>query len=104
LALELVLTGEPMAAERARELGLVNRVCEPGQATEAALALAAQIAQNAPLAVWAAKQIAYASVELPVADAFAWQQPLVKSIRDSDDAREGIAAFAEKRQPVWQGR
>jgi enoyl-CoA hydratase/carnithine racemase len=104
IALELVLTGEPLKASRARELGLINRVCDSGRAREVALELAAQIAQNAPLAILAAKQILHEAVELSIQDAFARQQPTVQLVRESEDAREGTLAFIEKRLPVWRGR
>jgi enoyl-CoA hydratase len=104
VALELILTAEPITAERGYALGLVNQLCEPGQGRETALALAARIAANAPLAVRAAKRIASDSTNLSMADAFANQQPIVQMVRESEDAREGTRAFVEKRAAEWQGR
>ena len=104
IALEHVLTGAPLTADRARELGLVSRVCEPGDAQEVALGLAGEIAQNAPLAVRAAKQIVGDSLDVPFAVAFTAQQPKVQMVRESEDAREGMLAFIEKRPAVWRGR
>ena len=104
VALEMVLTGEPIGAERARELGLVSRVVEAGTALDAARGLAAAIAANAPLAVRTSKRIAYESADWPLAEAFERQQPIVQVVRDSEDAREGARAFVEKREPVWAGR
>ena len=104
IALELALTGGPLSAERSSELGLINRLCEPGAALEVALALAAEIAQNAPLAVRSAKQIIRESLDLPVVEAFRQQQPAVAIVRGSEDAHEGALAFVEKRSPAWQGR
>lgn len=104
LAMEAALTGRPLTATRCAELGLVNRVVPDGTARDAALELAALIAQNAPLAVQASKQVVTLSAEWPEADAFARQEPLVDPVRRSADAREGARAFAEKRAPRWQGR
>jgi enoyl-CoA hydratase/carnithine racemase len=104
IASELMLTGDPISAARAYELGLVNVICEPGHAVQGALELAARIAKNAPLALRTAKRIVNETLALPVADAFAHQAPLVQAVRDSEDAREGTQAFVEKRAPAWQGR
>jgi enoyl-CoA hydratase/carnithine racemase len=103
-ALELILTGEPMSAERAAELGLVTRLAEAGGALEAALELARRIAVNAPLAVRISKQVVRAAQGVTQEEAFVAQQPLMATIRASDDAREGALAFVEKRAPVWSGR
>src|SRR4051794_12619374 len=81
VALELVLTGEPLPASRAHELGLVNRLCAPGTAQDVALELADQIALNAPLAVCAAKWIHHSSAELSIAEAFLRQQHTVETVR-----------------------
>jgi enoyl-CoA hydratase/carnithine racemase len=104
VALEMLMTGEPISAQRAHKLGLVVRLAEPGLALEVARELAASIAANAPLAVRTAKRIAYEAADWPLGEAFARQQPIVQVVRDSEDAREGTRAFAEKRQPVWTGR
>jgi enoyl-CoA hydratase len=104
IALELVLTGEPLPAPRAHELGLVNRLCAPGAVQDVALELARQIAQNAPLAVCAAKRVHHTSAGLEIAEAFLRQQHTVERVRQSEDAREGTLAFVEKRAPVWHGR
>ncbi|GAC1435037.1 MAG: crotonase/enoyl-CoA hydratase family protein [Solirubrobacteraceae bacterium] len=102
IAMELTLTGDPMLAERAAELGLVNRLAEPGQAVEVALELAARITPNAPLALRASKQILKAGWS---EDEF-WdrQGQVTAPVFGSEDAREGATAFAEKREPVWKGR
>jgi len=104
VALEMLMTGEPISAQRAHKLGLVVRLAEPGLALEVARELAASIAANAPLAVRTAKRIAYEAADWPLGEAFARQQPIVQVVRDSEDAREGTRAFVEKRQPVWTGR
>ncbi len=104
LAMEVVLTGDMLSAERAFQHGLVNRLVEPGQALDVALKLAASIAQNGPLAVQTAKQIITASRDWSQADMFDLQRPRVAHIFTSADAKEGATAFAEKREPVWQGK
>lgn len=101
VALEMLLTGSPIAAERAYELGLVNRVVPRGDALRAALELATTIAANAPLAVRTAKQLVEESALWPMTEAFDRQEPLVAVVRSSRDATEGALAFVEKRDPVW---
>ena len=103
-AMQVILTGEPLAAERAYQLGLVNELVAPGQAEEAALALAAKICENAPLAVWASRKVV-AAVE-GNDDATLWKlsDESMKGIMGSEDLKEGLAAFAEKRAPQWKGR
>lgn len=104
VAMELALTGEPIGADRAYQVGLVNRVSEPGQALHDALQLARRIAGNGPLAVQTAKRVIAQSGDWPVAEMFDRQRPLIADIFTSDDAREGATAFAEKRAPKWTGR
>jgi enoyl-CoA hydratase len=103
VAMEMALTGELVSAARAYELGLVNRVCEDGGAVAAALELAGVVAANGPLAVETSKRIVDELVELPEAEAWVRQQEFIDLIMGSADAREGAAAFAEKREPVWTG-
>lgn len=104
IAMEMALTGDPIAAERAHELGMVNRLAEPGQALGAALELAAAIAPNAPLGLVGSKRILNESLDWPDAEFFDRQEAISGPIFDSEDAKEGATAFAEKRAPVWRGR
>jgi enoyl-CoA hydratase len=104
VAMQMALTGEPISAERAHELGLVVELCEPGGALDAALRLAALIAANGPLAVSTSKQIVRSALDWDEAEAWEQQSPLIGRVFSSADAREGAVAFAEKRPPVWQGR
>lgn len=104
IALEMLLTGEPVTAARAAELGLVNRVTGDGSALDGALELAGAIAANGPLAVATTKQIAVESSEWSLAERWDKQSELVLPIFGSEDAQEGAKAFAEKRPAVWKGR
>jgi len=104
VAMEIVLTGDMFEAERAHALGLVNRLAEPGQALEGALALARIIVENGPLAVQTAKRIVAQSGDWEQDTMFDRQRPLIAHIFTSADAKEGATAFAEKRKPVWQGK
>jgi crotonobetainyl-CoA hydratase len=107
IALELLMTGEPISAAEAARWGLVNRVVPDGTALEGALALAAQIAKNAPLAVQASKRLAYRLTDgEPAGEAPMWaaNDKEIGVLFASADAAEGPRAFAEKREPVWQGK
>ena len=104
LAMELALTGDPITAERAYELGLVNRVTERGGALDGALELAAAIAKNGPLALDATKAILQEQFGWSEEDFWQRQGELAGPVFTSEDAREGAIAFAEKRDPVWRGR
>jgi enoyl-CoA hydratase len=104
VAMELALTGEPIGAERAHALGLVNALAEPGGALDAALSLAEGIAANGPLAVEATKRIMTEAPGWPEAELWQRQRELAAPVFGSEDAREGAQAFAEKRAPVWAGR
>ncbi|MFI6953533.1 crotonase/enoyl-CoA hydratase family protein [Nocardia sp. NPDC050408] len=104
IALELLLTGDPIGAERAAEIGLVNRLTEEGAALEGALALAETITANGPLAVSATKQIARSSADWTLEEGWAAQVAIAQPVFSSADAVEGATAFAEKRAPIWKGR
>jgi enoyl-CoA hydratase len=104
VAMELALTGEPIAAERAAELGLVNRLAEPGATVEAALELAEGIAANAPLALAASKRILQEQWDWSAAEMWDAQSAISDPVFTSEDAREGATAFAEKRAPIWRGK
>jgi enoyl-CoA hydratase len=104
VAVELLLTGDPITAARAYEVGLVNRVVPEGTALEHAIGLAEVIAANGPLAVAATKQIARHTGDWDQDRAWDEQAVLIAPVFESEDSREGARAFAEKRPPVWQGR
>lgn len=104
VAMEVILTGQPLSAQRAYELGLVNRIVEPGQEVEAAIELATRVCAAAPLAVWASRKVVLAA-------AYEDDETLIKmtnhefgAILQSEDTKEGLTAFIEKRQPNWQGK
>ena len=104
LAAELALTGEPIDAASLAALGVINRVVPDGSARSAALELARTIAANAPLAVRESKRILLECADWPVAERFDKQRPIADAVRGSADAKEGAAAFVEKRAPQWTGR
>jgi enoyl-CoA hydratase len=104
VAFELALTGDPILAERAYELGMINRLTEPGGALDGALELAARITPNAPLGLAGSKRILNESLDWPAAEFFERQAAIYEPIFASEDAKEGATAFAEKRAPVWKGR
>ena len=104
VALELALTGDPIEAQRALDLGLINQVVGTGEALDAAQAMAQRITANGPLAVAVSKQIVSQSRNWSADEMFAIQQELAMPVFTSEDATEGAAAFAEKRAPNWKGK
>jgi enoyl-CoA hydratase len=103
LAMELVLTGRRFSAPDAAAVHLVNRLTDPGGALDEALALAHEVAANAPLALAASKRVLAESPDWPLAEKFARQHAYVNPVRESADAKEGAHAFVEKRPPRWSG-
>jgi enoyl-CoA hydratase/carnithine racemase len=104
IALELALTGDMFPARRAYEYGLINRLTPPGEALAEARRLAQSIAANGPLSVAASKRVIVESQDWTSAEVWDKQAALTEHVFTSADAREGSAAFAEKRKPVWQGK
>jgi len=100
---ELLLTAQPIPAERALEIGLLNRVVPPGELLDAAFRYADAIAANAPLAVRATRAGVRELLALPLERAYQRQEELGRPLRKTDDAREAQAAFVAKRKPVWKG-
>ena len=103
-AMEMLLTGEPVSAERAREIGLVNRVVAAGSEREAAIALAQQVARKSAHTVRLGKEAFYRQAEMNLADAYSFAAQVMTENMMAADAEEGIGAFIAKRAPKWQDR
>lgn len=104
VALELILTGDPLPAERAHALGMVNQLVGPGQAQTAALVLAERICANAPVAVRASRTVVLASEGSDEEALWEMSNAAFARVAGSEDFAEGPRAFIEKRSPVWKGR
>lgn len=104
IAMELALTGDTISAERAYHFGMINAVCEPGGAVDAALELASRINANAPLAVRASRQLVLDAPSLDDREAMRRAAAAMGAMADTEDFAEGPRAFIEKRPPRWQGR
>ena len=103
-AMELILTGEPLTAERGHQLGLVNRLVEPGEATAEAFRLAGQITAAAPLAVWESRKVVLAAATEDDDTLKRMTDEAMGVVMRSEDIGEGLTAFIEKRAPQWKGR
>ena len=103
-AMEMILTGEPITAAEAERIGLVSRVVTDELLVEDALALAAEIAKRSPLALRLAKESVNAAYEMSLTDGLAHERRLFYLLFASDDQKEGMAAFLEKREPDFTGR
>lgn len=103
-AMEMLLTGEMISAEHACRIGLVNRVVEPGTELDEALRLANKISLKSPHAVARGKQAFYRQMEMDLASAYKYTSDIMVENLLAGDAKEGICAFLEKREPVWNER
>ena len=101
VALQILLTGDPIDAARAREVGLVNEVVPLADLRATAQAMAETIAANAPLTVRAAKKTVYASAQMTLSEAYEYADEIWAPVYTSNDAQEGPLAFREKRKPNW---
>jgi enoyl-CoA hydratase len=104
IMMEIVLTGKPISAQRAYEIGLVNRLVEPEGLMAGALALATEILDGAPLSVMAAREMVMLSTEMGRSAALRAARHVSERVYRSEDAQEGPKAFAEKRRPQWKSR
>lgn len=103
-AMEAILTGEPIPAQRAYDLGLISRLVEPGDATNEAMRLAEQITASAPLAVWASRKVVLAAAYDDEESLKNLTNAEFAKVMQSEDTKEGLTAFIEKRAPNWLAR
>ena len=103
-AMEMLLTGEPISAARARDIGLINRVVAAGTERDAAIALAQQVALKSAYTVKLGKEAFYRQAEMSLADAYRYAAEVMTENMMARDAEEGIGAFIEKREPKWQDK
>jgi enoyl-CoA hydratase/carnithine racemase len=103
-AMKMVLTGAAISAEEALGFGLIAETCEPKNATKRAVELAGEIAARAPLAVQQAKAVINAAYDLPHTAHLALERQAFSLLFSTEDKKEGVAAFLEKRKPVWRGK
>ena len=103
-AMEMLMTGEQISAQRAMEIGLVNHVVPAGHERDAAIALAQKIARKSAYAIKVGKQAFYRQAEMSLADAYRFAAEVMTENMMARDAEEGIGAFIEKREPKWQDR
>lgn len=104
IAMQMLVTGDPLSAQRGHEVGLVNEVVPAADLHTRATELAATIAANAPLSVRAGKATVYAAAHHTRDDAFTAAEDIWRDVYLSEDAQEGLRAFVEKRKPIWQAR
>lgn len=104
IMMEIMLTGKPISAERAYEIGLVNRLAEPGHVLDVALELAGEVLDGAPLSVRAARETVMLATEMGRSAALQAARAAHEHAYNSQDAQEGPRAFAEKRKPAWKGK
>lgn len=103
-AMEMLLTGDAIDAETAARWGLINKVCEASELMDAALEYAERIAANAPLALQASKELALRGREMPLSAGLRAEQYVARILQASEDVKEGMTAFSEKRKPEFKGR
>jgi enoyl-CoA hydratase/carnithine racemase len=103
-AMEMLLTGEPVSAAAARDMGLINRVVPPGTERDAAIALAQKVASKSAWTVKIGKAAFYRQAEMSLAEAYRYAAEVMTENMMARDAEEGIGAFIDKRQPKWQDR
>jgi enoyl-CoA hydratase len=103
IMMEIILTGKPITAQRAYEIGLVNRLADPADVMDAAIALAQEVLEGAPLSVQAGRETVMLATEMGRAAALEAARTAHVACYTSTDAQEGPRAFAEKRKPVWRG-
>ncbi|MGH2521075.1 MAG: enoyl-CoA hydratase/isomerase family protein [Anaerolineales bacterium] len=103
-ALEMMVTGETLTPEEALRLGIVNKLFPAEKLLEETEAYARKLASGATLAIARIKQCVYQGIALPLSEGLALERKLIEPLFDSEDAKEGLAAFTEKRQPVYKGK
>ena len=104
IAKQMILTGEPITAERAHALGLINELAAPGEAVPAALSLAAQVAAGAPLALAAGKRLIDQGLGMDLTAAISYEGESVSTLFGTADRAAGLAAFRERRPPTFTGQ
>ncbi len=104
IMMEIILTGKPITAQRAYEIGLVNRLAEPAELMQAAIELATEVLEGAPLSVKAGRETVMLATEMGRSAALQAGRAAHETAYNSDDAQEGPLAFSQKRKPEWKGR
>jgi enoyl-CoA hydratase len=103
-AMEFICTGAPISAEQALEWGILNKICQPGELMDQVLATAEKIAANAPLSIRQAKKSIRAGSQMDLKNGLLFEIEAYNRLVVTEDRREGVLAYNEKRKPVWQGR